>query len=232
MARRPAEKPNSSLRQRAHDRIKQNILEGVHAPGSLLSENQLADELGISRTPVREAVRDLVSSGLVTILPQRGIVVTELTVKDINELYQVRQELECLAVNLAMARMTKAHQDGLRADHRRAVAALGAGRIRQAYDHAVLMHGRIVHIAGNAKLSRFMDQLADEAHRYGLLTLRSGHARRAISDHGEIIDAMLGDDAGLASELMRSHLERDRLLALRAALPAEQAGGLVFELAD
>ena len=136
MARQPDEAPSPSLRQLAHDRIKQSILEGVHAPGSLLSENQLAEELGISRTPVREAVRDLVSSGLVTILPQRGIVVTELTPKDIDQLYVVRQELECLAVTLAMQQMTMSHAEGFRFDHRRAVAALAAGRIRQAYDHA------------------------------------------------------------------------------------------------
>ena len=86
------------------------------------------------------------------------------------------------------------------------------------------MHGRIVHVAGNVKLSRFMDQLADEAHRYGLLTLRSGHARRAITDHGDIIAAILGGDVVHATRLMRDHLERDRLLALQAAMTAHNWG--------
>lgn len=219
----PSPRPVVSLRQVAYDSIRQRVLDGSYAPGSLLSENQIGDELGISRTPVREALRDLVGAGLVRILPQRGIIVSDLTAADIIEVYQVREELECLAVALATPRLTARKKARLQTDHRRAVAALGAGRLRQAYDHAVLMHARIIEAAGNARLSRFMDQLADEAHRYGLITLRAGHAEHAIRDHGTIIAALVQGDGARAAALMRQHLRADRDLALRSALPCDAA---------
>jgi GntR family transcriptional regulator, rspAB operon transcriptional repressor len=209
-----------SLRQLAYREIKQRVLDGSYAPGSLLSESQLAEELGISRTPVREALRDLAGGALVRILPQRGIIVSELSVKDITEIYQLREQLECFAVRLAAENVTNEGGAQFLADHRQAVQYLNAGRLRPAYDAAVKMHVRLIAMALNARLSRIMDQLADEAHRYGLLTLRSGHAQQAIDDHGRIIDALLARDGERAAELMRQHLRADRDLALRAALPA------------
>jgi DNA-binding GntR family transcriptional regulator len=219
MSRRTAPlSPN--LRERAHAGIRQGILDLRYPPGSLLSENQLAEEMNISRTPIREALRDLASSGLVRILPQRGIVVSEPSVQDIVEVYQLREQLECFAARLAAERLTPADAAAFQADHAEALAHMRAGRPRQAYDASVRLHGRIVELARNTRLMQFIKQLGDQVHRFGLLTLRHGRAERALQEHGEIIEALLRQDGDAAEALMRAHLRADRDMALRITLPA------------
>lgn len=215
---RPRSNPGN-LRERALATIRQRILDQRYAPGSLLSENQLAEELGISRTPIREALRELAGSGLVRILPQRGIVVSEPSVQDIVEVYQLREQLECFATRQAAERLTPADAQLFVDDHAEAVAHLAAGRHRQTYDASVRLHQRIVALARNTRLTQFMTQLSDQAHLFGLMTLRHGRAERALAEHGEIIQAILARDGAGAEALMRAHLRADRDMALRIALP-------------
>lgn len=218
--RRAGGRANRSLREQAYAAIKQGILDGRYPPGALLSENRLAEELQISRTPIREALRELAGSGLIRILPQRGIVVSDLSLQDVVEVYQLREQLECFAVRLAAERVSAADADGFLSDHRQAVAHMKAGRHRQAYDFSVLMHSRIIGLARNSRLSQFMEQLGDQVHRFGLLTLRHGRGERALLEHGHIIDALIARDADQAESLMRAHLRADRDVALRIVLPA------------
>jgi DNA-binding GntR family transcriptional regulator len=218
MARKPLPAAGN-LRQQAHAAIRQGILDLRYPPGSLLSENQLAEELRISRTPIREALRELAGSGLVRILPQRGIAVSEPSVQDIVEVYQLREQLECFATRLAAERLSAAAAAAFEADHAEAMAAMRAGRMRQAYDASVRLHGLIVELARNSRLTQFMNQLGDQVHRFGLLTLRHGRVEQALAEHGEIIAALLRRDADGAETLMRAHLRADRDMALRITLP-------------
>lgn len=212
--------PPRSLREQAHEAIRRGILDSRYAPGALLSENQLAEELQISRTPIREALRELAGGGLVRILPQRGIVVSELSVHDIVEVYQLREQLEGFAVWIAAERLGPADAEGLLADHRDALAHMQEGALRAAYDSSVLMHSRILVLAGNSRLRHFMAQLGDQVHRFGLLTLRHGRVERALDEHGHIIAALIANRPAEAEALMRQHLRADRDVALRVVLPA------------
>jgi DNA-binding GntR family transcriptional regulator len=209
-----------SLREQALLAIKRSILDSRYAPGSLLSENQLAEELRISRTPIREALRELAGSGLVRILPQRGIVVTELSARDIIEVYQLREQLEPFAARLAAERASAEDVRAFGSDQEDALRHLKAGRPRPAYDASVLMHARIIEIARNNWLEQIMKLLSDQVHRFGLLTLRHGRAGPAIREHGEIIAAIARRDPDAAESLMRNHLRADRDVALRLTLPA------------
>lgn len=213
-----------SLRERAYEAIKRRILDSLYKPGELLSENQLADELGISRTPIREALRDLASGGLVRILPQRGVMVSELTLQDIVEVYQLREQLECFAVRLATDRLSSAAAAAFLADHERATSCMQAGQLRAAYNHSVLLHSRIVELARNSRLAQFMGQLSDQVHRFGLLTLRNGRVGPALAEHGEIIEAMVRGESDRAELLMRLHLRADRDMVLRLILPDSISG--------
>lgn len=219
MSRRTKPVPRN-LREQALATIRQGILDMRYPPGSLLSENQLAEELSISRTPIREAMRELASSGLVRILPQRGIVVSEPSVQDIVEVYQLREQLECFATRLAAERLSPEDARGFEADHATALSHLRAGRLRQAYDASVRLHARIVELSQNVRLMQFIRQLGDQVHRFGLLTLRHGRAERALEEHGEIIAALLRRDGEAAEALMRAHLRADRDMAMRIVLPA------------
>ena len=215
-----ARSPASSLRERALDAIREGILGLHYPPGSLLSEAQLAEELGISRTPVREALRELAAGGLVRILPRRGVVVSEPSVRDIVEVYQLREQLECFGARLAAEHITPAEAELLVADHAEALGHLAAGRLQPAYAASVRLHDRIIGLTRNARLVRFMGQLHDQAHRFGLMTLRQGRAPRALQEHGWILDAILARDGAAAERLMRDHLRADRDMALGALLPA------------
>lgn len=222
MARKPKDGLGSqrSLREKAYDQIKQGILDARFAPGMLLSENQLAEELQISRTPIREALRDLATGGLVRILPKRGVVVSEPTLQDIIEVYQLREQLECFAVRLAAPHVGPAEAAALRADHQQAIDHMHARRFNQAYDFSVLLHGRIVAMARNSRLTQFMQQLGDQVHRFGRTTLRHGRVERALVEHGQIIDALVAHDADEAEQLMRAHLRADRDVLIALELPA------------
>ena len=211
---------DSTLRERAYESIKAQILDSHYPPGSLLSEGQLAADLDISRTPIREALRQLATNGLVEILPKRGVLVTRLTLQDVVEVYQLREQLECFATGLAAIRATAADTAGFRTDHDRALSSLARGRLREAYDHSILMHQRIMELSGNSRLRQFMQQLSDQVHRFGLLTLRHGRAAQAIAEHGAIIEAITANDGAQARTLMLSHLREDRNVVLRLTLPA------------
>ncbi|BDG70461.1 GntR family transcriptional regulator [Roseomonas fluvialis] len=219
-----ARKPLRSLRERALATIRERILDLTYPPGSLLSENQLADELKISRTPVREALRELAATGLVRILPQRGVEVSEPSVEDIIEVYQLREQLECFAARLAAEHLTPADADTLTADHADALAHLAAGRLQDAYAASVRLHEHVIALTRNARLARFMRQLGDQVHRFGLITLRQGRAPRALEEHGRIIEAILARDGAAAETLMRAHLHADRDIALQAILPTGSRG--------
>lgn len=213
-------KPTQNLREHALGTIRERILNLSYPPGSLLSENQLAEELGISRTPVREALRELATGGLVRILPQRGVVVSEPSVEDIVEVYQLREQLECFAARLAAERLTPADANTFKADHADALAHLAAGRMQEAYAASVRLHEHVIALTRNARLARFMRQLGDQVHRFGMMTLRQGRAPQALQEHGWILDAILARDGAAAERLMREHLRADRDMALAALLPA------------
>jgi DNA-binding GntR family transcriptional regulator len=208
-----------SLREQALATLRQRILDVDYPPGSVLSENQLAGELGISRTPIREALRELAGSGLVRILPQRGVVVSKPTAQDIVEVFQLREQLECFAAHQAAERRTEADAQGFAKDHAEALRHLDRGRHRNAYDASVRLHGRIIVLARNGRLTQFMSQLGDQVHRFGLITLRHGRAVQAIAEHGAIIQAIQAGDGAAAEALMRDHLRADREMALRIVLP-------------
>jgi DNA-binding GntR family transcriptional regulator len=131
---------------------------------------------------------------------------------------ELREQLECFATRQAAECLTDA--EGFARDHAEALRHLAAGRDRQAYDASVRLHGRIIALARNGRLTPIMSQLGDQVLRFGLMTLRHGRAARALEDHGAIIGALLARDGPAAEALMRAHLRDDREMTLRIALPA------------
>jgi GntR family transcriptional regulator, rspAB operon transcriptional repressor len=210
----------TSLRQHAYDTIKARILDSRYEPGAMLSEVRLAEDLQISRTPIREALRELSGQGLIQILPKRGVMVSTLSLRDIVEVYQLREQLECFATRLAAHHAGPDDATAFRADHERAVASMNRGRLREAYDSSILMHDRIIALAANTRLTHFMQLLSDQVHRFGLLTLRNGRVGPALAEHGGIIEAIANGDGASAEALMRRHLREDRDMVLRLTLPA------------
>lgn len=209
------------LADQAYAEIRRRILDGEYESGMPLSEYQLSADLEYSRTPVREALRRLVASGLATLIKNRGVFVAELTPQDIAEVYQLRDVLETYAIRLAASHITEQEIEALKTEQRRAEEFMRKGRDRDAYDLAVAMHDRIQRVANNGRLSRFLDALSDQSHRLGLITLRQkGRLLEALSEHRKIIDALASRDPDAAEACMREHLARDYEIAMAASLPA------------
>ncbi|HWC24162.1 MAG TPA: GntR family transcriptional regulator [Flexivirga sp.] len=184
-----AKNTRGAVSRRAYARIRRDILAGTHAPGSLLSENELAADLGISRTPVRTALSRLQDEGWIRIYPQRGALVRELTEVEIREAAQARHALETAGVMRASQERLGELTDGLPDEIARQRSALTAGDFATFNELSGEFHRAFVALAGNATMLELYDRLQD---RMMLATARSA------ADITESPDSALDEHAGLA----------------------------------
>ncbi|HEY6525637.1 MAG TPA: GntR family transcriptional regulator [Solirubrobacteraceae bacterium] len=190
-----------------HRRVRAAILESELPPGETMSQVALADELGVSRTPLREALRMLQGEGLIEAKPNRRVRVTPISVGDLEELYALRVCLEAQALRLSVPRMTSEH------------IALLEGSIAQMAHYAeqrdmrrwlvphAEYHRQLTDLAGE-RFSALLSQLFDHAERYRRLHLGHGPSAWATADHREILDAVKDGDGARAAPLLAQHLSR------------------------
>jgi DNA-binding GntR family transcriptional regulator len=199
-----------------YDRVRNAILDGELAPGAVMSQVALAEELGISRTPLREALRMLQSERLVEAEPNRRVRVAPMSPADLEELYVVRVTLEAEALRLSVPRMTP--EDLARLEGHMAEMAHYAEM--KDYRRWTLPHRefhRALTAPAGERVNDLLGQLFDHAERYRRLHVGHGPSAWATADHREILDACKAGDrdqsAGrLASHLARTGLELSELL--------------------
>jgi DNA-binding GntR family transcriptional regulator len=181
---------NQTLWERVYIQLKQEILDSRIPPGTVLQEVPLAESLGVSRGPIREALGRLASEGLVTVTPRRGAVVTALTKRDFLEAYQVREALEALGVSLAVPRLATADFDELERLMAEMDACAAAGDITRFFDANSAFHEAFVVASGNAKLLEMYRLLIGQMgpYRRPSASLR-GSLAVSISEHRGILDA-------------------------------------------
>ena len=202
------------LSEQVKDRILQWILEGELAPGSRIIETRVARELGVSQAPVREALRDLTTLGVVEMQPYRGASVRQPSKTDLVEAMEVRAELEALAARQAATRMTKACLDELQAliDEMHRLAEVG-----DAHGHALnntAFHGTVVRASGNKTLLRMWSMLEPYARTY-VTAMVPGTDLVWLGDrHSAIVDALSAGDPDKAAETMRVHAREAEELVL------------------
>jgi DNA-binding GntR family transcriptional regulator len=217
------ETPDSDNRQGrdAYARLVAEIRAGALRPGDRLIETDLADRLGISRTPVREAIRQLESDGLVTHVPRAGAVVRRLDYAEITELYEMRAVLESTAARFAARAASDVEIAELATITAEMRAALDA---RALYDANRQFHTVIL----NAARNRFLVQAVEAVQKTLLILGRStmeesARAAAAIAEHERLIAALRSRDGAEAEAAMRDHIEaahRARLRQLRGAAAA------------
>jgi DNA-binding GntR family transcriptional regulator len=199
---------NRTLRERVFERLREEILAGDLPAGAELHEVALAQSLGVSRGPLREALGRLAAEGLVTITPRRGAVVTKLTREEFVEAYQVREALESLAVRLAVPRLT--------GDDRRRLHSLTDQMVRHAeegdaqgfFEVNRRFHQLFVLASGNGRLQDMHGQLIAQMARLLAKSreLRGG-LQQSLAEHQAILDAVDAGDADRAARLMEEHIE-------------------------
>lgn len=198
------------------DALREAILDGSIQPGRRLREEELAREFGVSRTPVREALQQLNSEGLVDVHPHQGAIVTQLTTEDILAIYVVREVLEGLAARLAARRATPEQCNRLAATVDAMQAIARDGEPMTMAELNLEFHNELRKAAANRHLERFLSQVEHAVRRFGQTTFSyPGRAESTVREHRAIADAVMARDSERAEALAIEHMREARQLRLR-----------------
>ncbi len=201
---RPATAINLPLRQRLKEELLRRILGGHYDPGERLVELRIAEEFGTSQGPVREALRDLEATGLVTAIPRRGTYVSDAMGEGLREIYTVRGALEEQATRIA-TRLGSCDVAGLQREADLMTAAAEAGDTHGVVEHSVKFHRAIMEAAGNRLLVNLWQSLQIET-RTTITMLAEGLDLGEIArSHQPIVDAIASGDAERAAQVAREH---------------------------
>ena len=196
------------LRDVVFNTLRHAILKGELEPGERLMEIALAQKLGVSRTPIREAIRKLELEGLVVMVPRKGAEVADITEKDLRDVLEVRTALEELSIELAMKNMNDDDYKQLReANELFAKDSEGDDLIKIA-EADVAFHEIIYMATGNKRLIQMINNLREQMYRYRLEYIKdkSTHAR-LVEEHNKIIDSMKKNDITAAKAAIKLHVE-------------------------
>jgi DNA-binding GntR family transcriptional regulator len=194
------------LSERLREQIEEKIATGQLTPGQHLDETELAAEFGASRTPIREALIQLASQGIVQIRPRRGAVVSTAS-PQIVEMFEVMAELEAMCGRLAARRMSAAEQAALAEAHQACKGAAEAGDADDYYYRNELFHHAIYAGSHNAFLTEQASSLARRLRPYRRLQLRvRDRLKHSFSEHDTIVRAIVEGDGQAAADLLRSHV--------------------------
>lgn len=196
------------LRDVVFKTIRQAILTGELKPGERLMEIHLAEKLGVSRTPVREAIRQLELEGLVIMVPRKGAQVASITEKSMTDVLELRLALDKLAVELACKRITEEQKaelkDKLEA-FEKAVETKDAGEIAKA---DVAYHDMIFDATGNLRLGQMVNNLAEQMYRYRFEYIKDATRHdKLISEHRKIYEAIMARNVEEAVEAISTHIK-------------------------
>ncbi len=195
------------LRDVVFNTLRQAILTGELKPGERLMEIHLANKLGVSRTPIREAIRKLELEGLVNIIPNKGAYVTGISDKDVHDIYMIRSMLEGLCVRWATEHITQEQLEEL--DE---IILLSEYHMDKGHsDQLTELDGRFHQILYEASKSRILDHVLSDFHKYVQLARRTSvkteeRAIKSIGEHNEILNAIKAKDAEKAGNLATIHI--------------------------
>ena len=199
---------NRPLREVVFLRLRRAILQGELEPGERLMEIRLADQLGVSRTPVRDAIHKLVEEGLVSIVPRCGAVVARITDKDMRDVLEVRTTLEELAVSLCAKRITTDGVERLNAANEEFRKTVATGELIKIAQADVAFHDIIYSITENKRLLQIINELREQIYRYRLEYIKNDSARlQLIKEHDLIIRYISEGDTEKAKVAIREHIK-------------------------
>lgn len=191
----------SLLRDTVHDRLRAAIVDGTLAPGETLRDTELAGWLGVSRTPVREALLRLGETGLVRAAPGRSTVVAEIDLAEVREAHAVVATMHRLAVAEAVARLTPDDLDRMRAANRRFAAALADHDTDAALAADDDFHAVAVDVSGNRALATVLDQFGPVVRRLERRHFASHAAASSVALHDRLVEACATGDVDAAAEV-------------------------------
>ncbi len=201
--KKPIER-HQTLREKILETIRDAILRGALKPGEKVAEPELAERFGISRTPIREAFRQLESEGYLTVIPRKGAVVTALSERDVKEFYAIKAILEGYAARMATKKLTEKEIERLEGINLRLQKLAEDGDVKSFYRVHNEFHDLFIKAAGNQKLSELLHQLVMKFNRPRLASLSlPGRMEISVSEHRKIIDAFKARNGDQADNLVR-----------------------------
>lgn len=208
--------PRAFLKDEAYLQIKGRLLSGTYAPGSLLSERQLARDLGMSKTPVKTALERLEGEGYITVSPQQGILVRELSIREIVDQYEIRTALETYVLKTIAGRLSLAQVDSVRANLKAHAQLRKRPDVAAAVAVDATFHTQFVEFLGNQEIARVFTQLRDRMQRIvtRVFNLSSQRIESSHEEHCAIAQAVIDGHGDTAANLIAEHLERGKQLIL------------------
>ena len=211
-----------SLHTELGDRLRDMIVEGALVPGSKIPERDLCERFGVSRTPLREALKVLAAEGLVVLAPNRGAWVSEITISELEEVFPVMGALEALSGELACARITDAQLKQIRKIHDRMIKHYEAGQLTEYFEANQMIHETILEAAGNATLSSQYRSLATRIRRARYIANMSDvRWRQAVSEHEDILQALSDRNGKKLAAILKRHLH-NKFKTVREWLRAQE----------
>ena len=196
------------LRDVVFNTLREAILRGDLEPGERLMEKQLADSMGVSRTPIREAIRKLELEGLVVMIPRKGAQVAEMTEKDIEDVLEVRAALEALAVRLACEKMSTEELEELRNVMKEFQQAAERKDVYGMVDKDVEFHDIIFKSTQNEKLIQIVNNLREQIYRFRVAYLRRFNRYKIIQqEHQEILQVIEKNQVEEAERVATIHIQ-------------------------
>lgn len=205
------------LRDVVFKTLREAILRGQLKPGERLMELRLANELGVSRTPIREAIRMLELEGLVLMVPRRGAQVAKITEKDLKEVLEVRIGLDELAIGFACERVTPEQLEAIRRAAEYFESLITSGDLTAVAEADVRFHDQIYEAAGNQRLNQILNNLREQMYRYRMEYLKDIKRRKKLTaEHRAIYEAIRLHDTETAKREIRNHVrQQEEAIILR-----------------
>ncbi|HAL86168.1 MAG TPA: GntR family transcriptional regulator [Deferribacteraceae bacterium] len=196
---------NTPLSERIAETIRTNILKGVIKAGERLVEPKLSEQLGISRTPIREALRHLETEGFIEIIPRRGAVVTEITDKDVDEIFVIKIRLEALAARLSTERLTK--DDIEKMKELASKVREGSSKVGHMVNWNSEFHDIFIKNCGNERLIKILAGLQQQFKRATVFSFsETGRTQEVAKEHQSIIEALELRDKDRVEKLVETHI--------------------------
>lgn len=205
------------LREVIFNTLREAIITGELKPGMRLMEVQLAEKMGVSRTPIREAIRKLELEGLVNMIPRKGAHVADLSVKDIIDVLEVRASLDGLATSLAASRITENELKELRQVQDQFISYMERGNLQGTVRKDVEFHDIIYRSSRNDKLIQFVSNLSEQVHRFRIIYLKDYSSPRNVAkEHAEIIEAITSKDPEVAQKMAAKHIKNQEVTIIKS----------------
>ena len=194
-----------TLRERIVSSIRGAIVNGQLKAGTRIAEPELAERFGISRTPIREAFRQLESEGFITVVPRKGAIVASFSAQDVSNFYDLKMILEGYAARLATMALTESDLAKMESLNRQMETAAGKKDLRRVLDLHNEFHDVFLRSCGNEKLHQIVQNMVMQFQRFRLILATQGRVEGSIQKHMEIIEAFRRRDPTLAEKLVQQN---------------------------